>query len=654
MRIRDELAIRARQVRPWPLAVRVLQEGLGRAIPLLPQAAGTAAEALVRDLSRGTMRIFPAPKVEERPEWKRILGERSFEEVERRRDAAKSGSFSLLGVKFGFGPSGPLWHVDPVTGYEWRRGSYFKSINYLGATPGTDVKRVWELARLQWLLPCAQAYALDGRTEDRSFVLDILRAFRAENPPCRGVNWASTLEPALRLLTLVHIRDLLTDPAARDGDTAELDEMIAEHWLFVLGFIEYGAIRGNHYFGDLVATVVGAAALAHAPIARTLLGVTTRLLEHEIDLQFAADGVQGEASISYHRFMVELAFVGLLGAERSGTTTTAIAKQRLAQAASYALAYTRPDGSVPLLGDSDDARATPAIGGEASDHRYLVDLTSALAGESMQRFDAGTAAVLWYLGASAVRRSTATGARGSAAFKQSGYFVLRNSHRDHIFIDAATVGLAGRGGHGHNDCLSFEVMLDGEWLLAEGGCSGYSSDPARRLKERGTALHNTPIVNGLEQNDLLGLWFVRERTHPKFLNWTDTVEASELVVAHDGYVDRAGVLVERTFCLEHRAHRVRVADVFTSDGHTAADVEEGFVLAPGVRVTQSGPCTFVVERNAHRFAFTVSSSAGTPQARLEDVEIGLCYGTRARASRLVCKHSHAGPRSTFDLRIEPR
>ena len=32
---------------------------------------------------------------------------------------------------------------------------------------------------------------------------------------------------------------------------------------------------------------------------------------------------------------------------------------------------------------------------------------------------------------------------------------------DHVLIDAGPVGMAGRGGHGHNDCLAFDAMLDG-------------------------------------------------------------------------------------------------------------------------------------------------------------------------------------------------
>jgi hypothetical protein len=640
--------------------VRLLQEGLARGISWAPAAVTEAGgQALTDQLANGTRRVFPAPTAAQRAEWRRILGSKYLERLETRRLAAASGTFSLLGARFSHEAASPDWHVDPITGFQWPRSVSFKAIDYLSASPGTDVKRVWELARLQWLLPCAQAHALWGREEDRAFVLSVLGSFRAANRPCHGVNWASTLEPALRLITLVHIRDLIarealdTDPAVR-----ELNQMIAEHWLFVASFVEYTAVRGNHYFGDLAAIVVGAAALASTRFAQAALAVAAALLEREICLQFDSDGVQQEASISYHRFMVELAFLGLLATERGGLVRRRLAKERLERAAWYALAYTRPDGSVPLLGDNDDARAAAAAD-DSSGHTYLADLVGALGNQNAaQRDDAGASSVLWYFGPTAVR-STPAGSPSlvtgdSVAFHRSGYFVLRNARRDHVFVDVASVGLAGRGGHGHNDCLSFEVMLDGQWIIAEGGCSGYTNDPARRLKERGTALHNTPVVDELEQNDLVGLWFVREHTHPKVFSWTNGSDVTVIAGGHDGYVSRAGVLVQRTLALEHGAHRLLVKDVFTSTAGEAARIEEGFLLAPGLEVKQLDGASLTVERGGRRFAITASSSTGVGEAQLQDVEIGLCYGTRARASRLVFAHSHGGPQSEFDLRIEPR
>ena len=52
----------------------------------------------------------------------------------------------------------------------------------------------------------------------------------------------------------------------------------------------------------------------------------------------------------------------------------------------------------------------------------------------------------------------------SKAFDAGGVFVLRN-RAAHIVIDCAEVGMRGRGGHGHNDILSFELWMNGtNWV----------------------------------------------------------------------------------------------------------------------------------------------------------------------------------------------
>jgi hypothetical protein len=56
-----------------------------------------------------------------------------------------------------------------------------------------------------------------------------------------------------------------------------------------------------------------------------------------------------------------------------------------------------------------------------------------------------------------------------ARFDAGGFFVMRGSARTHVFIDCGEVGMRGRGGHGHNDVLSFELMLDGLNVITDSG-----------------------------------------------------------------------------------------------------------------------------------------------------------------------------------------
>ena len=92
--------------------------------------------------------------------------------------------------------------------------------------------------------------------------------------------------------------------------------------------------------------------------------------------------------------------------------------------------------------------------------------------------------------------------RGSTGFENAGIYILRGN-LDHVFIDCGPIGFGGKGGHGHNDCLSFEAFLDGTSLITDSGSYTYTEDFELRNKFRGTAYHNTPMVNNCEQNPIL-------------------------------------------------------------------------------------------------------------------------------------------------------
>ena len=87
----------------------------------------------------------------------------------------------------------------------------------------------------------------------------------------------------------------------------------------------------------------------------------------------------------------------------------------------------------------------------------------------------------------------------SRAFSDAGWFIMRHN-KDYCFISCGPNGQNGRGGHAHNDKLSFELMLDGEDVIVDPGTYAYTSNPEERNKFRSTAYHNTVTLNGFEQN----------------------------------------------------------------------------------------------------------------------------------------------------------
>ena len=75
-------------------------------------------------------------------------------------------------------------------------------------------------------------------------------------------------------------------------------------------------------------------------------------------------------------------------------------------------------------------------------------------------------------------------------------------------------------GHTHNDKLSVEVMVDGEYITRDPGGYIYTAFLKGRDRFRSVTAHNTICVEGYEQNDFDGIWSMKKRAKAKLLYCT--------------------------------------------------------------------------------------------------------------------------------------
>ena len=66
-------------------------------------------------------------------------------------------------------------------------------------------------------------------------------------------------------------------------------------------------------------------------------------------------------------------------------------------------------------------------------------------------------------------------------------------NRNYLFVDAADIGIRGRGSHDHNDRLSFELYSGNTTFFSDSGAYVYSANPQARNRFRSTAAHNTVL-----------------------------------------------------------------------------------------------------------------------------------------------------------------
>ena len=390
------------------------------------------------------------------------------------------------------------WLKDYKTGIRWPL-AYMRDIDYRNPERPSDVKFPWELSRMQWLIPAGQAYLLTGDERYAELVKTLLEDWIIANPYAHSVNWACTMEVALRIMVWTWFFKVFNGSAAWSAPAFQQQFLssLFLHAEFTSKHLEFSDINGNHYTADAAGLCFAGLFFGTGDAAQRWRDTGWKILTSELPLQVFTDGVDFEASIPYHRLVLELFFLPACYREAQGLPVSEEYRQRLLKMAQYTEAYSRPDGSIPLWGDADDARALPFGSQPLNDHRYLCAwlLRGILNSQSLT---ASIGEIYWLFGVDALKKISAASDLkpdpACTAFKNGGFYIMRNL-TDHIFIDCGPLGQGGRGGHGHNDCLAFEAMLNNVLLISDCGAYVYTASYEQRNLFRSTAYHNTPQID---------------------------------------------------------------------------------------------------------------------------------------------------------------
>lgn len=412
-----------------------------------------------------------------------------------RADAVAAHRFDVLGSGPTYLGSEIDWTCDYRTGRRWPLVHHSRIRVSYG--DGSDIKVPWELSRAQHLPLLAAAHRL---THERRYLDELgaqLRSWIAANPVERGPNWACTMDVAIRAANWVAALVMCAEEAHAEGWLDEALRSLLLHGRFIRSHPEYATVRGNHYLADVAGLLVVASLFA-AGEGREWAEWAVEELEAEMAHQVRADGSDHEASIPYHRLVVELFVCGTQAAEslapgRPGDDH----RERLRRMLQLVADYTRPDGLAPLVGDNDDGRFLPLddYGRDPRSHTHLFTQ----AGETYEP-------------------------QGSTAYTAGGYYMLREGDF-FVLVRCGDTGRYGLGGHGHNDQLSFELSAGDQPLVLDPGSYVYTSDPAARNEFRSTGYHSTLRVGRGEQNELRSddLFLMPDQSQAHALVWQPPV-----------------------------------------------------------------------------------------------------------------------------------
>jgi hypothetical protein len=421
------------------------------------------------------------------------------------------------------------------------------------------------------------------------------------------------------------------------------------HGRYTERYLEYSDVNGNHCTADAAGLVFAGLFFGVGRAPRRWQRVGWKILQEELLHQVFPDGVDHEASVAYHRLVQELFLLPALYRQAQSLEVPVSFRNRVIAMSRFTMAYSRPSGCVPLWGDADDARVLPFGHQAINDHRYLFGLVGCAWQEQELRtaFSGPRDEVFWLLGPEAcaqlpdVGRSTVRLA--SQAFPRGGVFVIRND-RDHIFLDCGPIGLAGRGGHGHNDCLSFEAVLDDTHLVTDCGAYLYTASYEERNHFRSTAYHNTPRINQEEINRFIGpncLWTLHNDAFPEVYRWDCNAVRDLFEGGHTGYRRLPDPITPvRTLALDHGRHGLVVRDRFDSREMNYVELEVPLHLAEGVCVEINPLGTVELMAGGRRFRL-VWFGMGNWSIERARARVSPTYGVALPIWRLIWRYRGA-------------
>ncbi len=401
------------------------------------------------------------------------------------------------------------WHTDFKSGYRWDPQNLHSRVRF-GDKPGVDIKVPWELSRFQHLPLLGQAYVLTGNKayadEFRNQIDDWIR----NNRVGFGVNWASTMDVAIRAANWLVAQEYFLDESVFSKDFwRSFFLSIYNHGRFIQRHLEKKIPKANHYLSNIVGLFFIALYCPFFKESDRWRRFCMRELEREIKKQVYDDGCNFEGSTAYHRLVLELFFYSDVLAQRCGICFSSAYNKKLKKMFTFSLYSLKPDGRIPQIGDNDSGRFLIFTSRPTLDHAYLLSLAAIHFRDSdfkLKIFPFDEEA-FWVFGKEGhgiwkdlpYRKEELC----SKAFPDAGWYVMR--HKNHYcFVSCGPNEQVGKGAHTHNDRLSFELMLNGKDIIVDPGTYTYTPFPEWRNRFRSTSFHNTIKIDRIEQNDISG------------------------------------------------------------------------------------------------------------------------------------------------------
>ncbi len=540
----------------------------------------------------------------------RELFPEEFRKSIQRADQFLEHKFRFLGAEFQL-PDPIPWQSDPISLNPYPAGFYRKIDIFTNRNAG-DVKHVWEVNRLQFLIEIAKAFYLTGERKYKTKLENLLLDWIEKNPYKQGIAWASALEVGVRVSALIWTLHFYI--SSRDTDQSVLFRLVKLIYLSARFLDENLSIYFspyNHLIGETAGLYFAGYIFPEFRDAARFEKKAGAILTDQVNRQFHPDGGCVEQATFYHHFTLGFYLQAMAFKRLAGEPVDPVIAGRSRQALDFILKITKPDGRLPWLGDIDDARSIYFTDPMNWDFRFFQALGAVFFNRPDLKWRAGylPEELFWLLPEQdfeAYRNlAVQTPVELNADLADSGYAVFRSGQEADSHFAMIDCGPLAHGvfhddtpsaAHGHADELAVELAVFGESFLIDPGFSNYRGDFNWHSYFRSTAAHNTLTINEKSQARQGGILVWSRAPQFRRINWFSGNVLSGFVGEHYGYTSEPGQPVHRRqLAFVNNSFWIVIDDVFSRNGTTAPTrIEQFWHCDPAVNIRQEGEALLVM------------------------------------------------------------
>jgi hypothetical protein len=531
---------------------------------------------------------------------------------------------------------------------------YCRDIDYRDFSEVGDFKYIWEINRHQHLISLAKAYYITGNQEYKNEIRNQILDWIEANPYKKGINWASSLELATRLISWSWAWVFLGD--IDEGCRKTWIESIYKHCVFIShNFSKYSSAN-NHLIGEAAGLFIASILWPFGKESEGWQKKSFRILVDEMEKQNYADGVNKEQAISYQRFVLDFFILaGLLG-EKNGIAFPETYWKRIEKMLIFVASVMDKNGNVPNIGDSDDGYAVILSEGEGDSYRSLLATGAILFergdfADKAGRFDEKS---FWLSGIEGWEKYNALVKRSFIpvkTFDQGGYYIL-SSHEDtedeiKFIFDCGPLGYLSIAAHGHSDALSFVLNIGGKEFFIDPGTYVYSTQKEWRDYFRGTSAHNTLRIDAGDQSISGGNFMWIKKAQARLIKHEVTDEYESIIGEHNGYTRlKDPVLHQREILFDKKNRIFKIWDRYRAKkGHL---IEQYFHFSKDCVIKNTGSNAWEIKNDKYRVKLSIDNKFDSNLiCGSEDPMLGWeskRFDIKEKASTLVnsCKKSANG------------